>query len=736
MTAAQKTAFGSFHLFSSVLLSREGKGEVMSEKQVFKTTWGGRPLQIEVGQLAKQANGAVLVRYGDTVVLSAAVASKEAKDTDFFPLTINYEEKMYAAGKIPGGFIKREGRPSTEATLTARLIDRPIRPMFAEGFRNEVQVTNIVMSVETDCSPAMAAMLGSSLALSISDIPFDGPIAGVEVGRVNGEYVLNPTVEQAEQTDIELTVAGTKQAINMVESGAKEVSEEDMLGALLFGFDAIKELVAFQEEIVQAVGKEKMEVTLLQVDEVLKKEIFDASYATMKAAVMTEEKLAREDNIEQVKIDIREAYAEKFAGHEDEDHLLKEVKQITEDLEKDVVRELITIDKIRPDGRKLDEIRPLSSEVSLLPRVHGSGLFTRGQTQALSACTLAPLGEHQIIDGLGVEVSKRFIHHYNFPQFSVGSTGRAGSPGRREIGHGALGERALAQVIPSEEEFPYTIRLVAEVLESNGSSSQASICAGTLALMDAGVPIKAPVAGIAMGLVSDGENYTILTDIQGLEDHLGDMDFKVAGTKDGITALQMDIKIQGITEQILTEALTQAKQARMEILEELTSTIAAPREELSQYAPKIEMIQIEPAKIKDVIGKGGDTINGIIDETGVKIDIDQDGKVSIASADAEMIKKAIKIIEDLTKEVKVGEVYLGKVVRIEKFGAFVNLIKGKDGLVHISQLANDRVNKVEDVVKLGDEILVKVTEIDKQGRVNLSRKAMLNEDGSTKNEEK
>lgn len=708
----------------------------MSEKQVFKTTWGGRPLQIEVGQLAKQANGAVLVRYGDTVVLSAAVASKEAKDTDFFPLTINYEEKMYAAGKIPGGFIKREGRPSTEATLTARLIDRPIRPMFAEGFRNEVQVTNIVMSVETDCSPAMAAMLGSSLALSISDIPFDGPIVGVEVGRVNGEYVLNPTVEQAEQTDIELTVAGTKQAINMVESGAKEVSEEDMLGALLFGFDAIKELVAFQEEIVQAVGKEKMEVTLLQVDEVLKKEIFDASYATMKAAVMTEEKLAREENIEQVKLDIREAYAEKFAGHEDEDHLLKEVKQITEDLEKDVVRELITIDKIRPDGRKLDEIRPLSSEVSLLPRVHGSGLFTRGQTQALSACTLAPLGEHQIIDGLGVEVSKRFIHHYNFPQFSVGSTGRAGSPGRREIGHGALGERALAQVIPSEEEFPYTIRLVAEVLESNGSSSQASICAGTLALMDAGVPIKAPVAGIAMGLVSDGENYTILTDIQGLEDHLGDMDFKVAGTKDGITALQMDIKIQGITEQILTEALTQAKQARMEILEELTSTIAAPREELSQYAPKIEMIQIEPAKIKDVIGKGGDTINGIIDETGVKIDIDQDGKVSIASADAEMIKKAIKIIEDLTKEVKVGEVYLGKVVRIEKFGAFINLIKGKDGLVHISQLANDRVNKVEDVVKLGDEILVKVTEIDKQGRVNLSRKAMLNEDGSTKNEAK
>lgn len=724
--------FCGFHLFSSDLLDMEEKEQIMTEKQVFKTTWGGRPLSVEVGQLAKQANGAVLVRYGDTVVLSAAVASKEAKDTDFFPLTINYEEKMYAVGKVPGGFIKREGRPSTAATLTARLIDRPIRPMFADGFRNEVQVTNIVMSVEQDCSPAMAAMLGSSIALSISDVPFNGPIAGVEVGRVDGEYVLNPTVEQAEATDIELTVAGTKKAINMVESGAKEVSEEEMLGALLFGFDAIKELIAFQEEITAAVGKEKMEVKLLQVDAELKNEVFTSYYQTMKTAVMTEEKLAREDEIDKVKDTIKEVYAEKFAGHEEEAQLLKEIKQIAEDLEKDVVRELITIDKIRPDGRKLDEIRALSSEVGLLPRVHGSGLFTRGQTQALSACTLAPLGEHQIIDGLGVEESKRFIHHYNFPQFSVGSTGRAGSPGRREIGHGALGERALAQVIPSEEVFPYTIRLVAEVLESNGSSSQASICAGTLALMDAGVPIKAPVAGIAMGLVSDGENYTILTDIQGLEDHLGDMDFKVAGTKEGITALQMDIKIEGITEQILTEALSQAKKARMEILAELTDTLAAPREELSPYAPKIEMIQIDPAKIKDVIGKGGDTINGIIEETGVKIDIDQDGKVSIASADAEMIKKAIKIIEELTKEVKVGEVYLGKVVRIEKFGAFVNLIKGKDGLVHISQLANERVNKVEDVVKEGQEILVKVTEIDKQGRVNLSRKALLNEDKTEK----
>lgn len=700
-------------------------------KQVFSTTWGGRPLSVEIGQLAKQANGAVLVRYGDTVVLSAVVASKEAKDADFFPLTINYEEKMYAVGKVPGGFIKREGRPSTEATLTARLIDRPIRPMFAEGFRNEVQVTNIVMSVEQDCSPAMAAMLGSSLALSISDIPFDGPIAGVQVGRVNGEYVLNPTIEQQEQSDIDLTVAGTKKAINMVESGAKEVSEEDMLGALLFGFEAIKEMVAFQEEVVSQVGKEKMEVVLLQLDPELKKAIYDANYQTMKTAVLTEEKLAREEEIENVKAMIIAEYEAIAADIEDEEEasqLLKEVKQITEDLEKDVVRELITIDKIRPDGRKLDEIRPLSSEVALLPRVHGSGLFTRGQTQALSACTLAPLGEHQVIDGLGVQESKRFIHHYNFPQFSVGSVGRAGSPGRREIGHGALGERALAQVIPSEQDFPYTIRLVAEVLESNGSSSQASICAGTLALMDAGVPIKAPVAGIAMGLVSDGENYTILTDIQGLEDHLGDMDFKVAGTKDGITALQMDIKIQGITEQILTEALEQAKKARMEILAELTSTISEPRKELSPYAPKIEMIQIDPAKIKDVIGKGGETINNIIEQTGVKIDIDQDGNVSIASSDAEMIAKAIEIIEEITKEVEVGQVYLGKVVRIEKFGAFVNLIKGKDGLVHISQLANERVNKVEDVVKLGDEILVKVTEIDDKGRINLSRKALLNEE--------
>lgn len=703
----------------------------MTEKKVFSMDWGGRPLSVEVGQLAKQANGSVLVRYGDTVVLTAAVASREPKDVDFFPLTVNYEEKMYAAGKVPGGFIKREGRPSEAATLTARLIDRPIRPMFADGFRNDVQITNIVMSVEQDCTPEMSAMLGSSLALCISDIPFNGPIAGVNVGRVNGEYILNPTVEQTALSDIELSVAGTKDAINMVESGAKEVTEEDMLGALMFGHEAIKELVAFQEKVVAEVGKEKMDIQLLQVSEDLEAEIMTAYKDAMVAAIQTEEKLAREVNIDAVKAEIMEVYEAKFADDEDSAKKLKEVRQITEDLEKNEVRRLITKEKIRPDGRQVDEIRPLAGEVGLLPRVHGSGLFTRGQTQALSTVTLAPLGEHQIIDGLGTEESKRFIHHYNFPQFSVGSTGPTRGPGRREIGHGALGERAMAQVIPSEEEFPYMIRVVSEVLESNGSSSQASICGGILALMDAGVPIKAPVAGIAMGLVMDGDDYTILTDIQGLEDHLGDMDFKVAGTEAGITALQMDIKIEGITEQILTEALTQAKKARMEILDVLTATIPEPREELSEYAPKIEMIQIKPEKIKDVIGKGGDTINGIIDETGVKIDIDQDGNVSIASSDAAMIKRAIQIIEELTKEVEVGEVYLGKVVRVEKFGAFVNLIKGKDALVHISQLANERVNKVEDVVKVGDEVLVKVTEIDRQGRVNASRKVMLKEDEAT-----
>lgn len=700
----------------------------MTEKQIFTKEWAGRTLSVEIGQLAKQANGAVLVRYGDTVVLTAAVASKKAKDVDFFPLTVNYDEKMYAVGKIPGGFIKREARPSERATLTARLIDRPIRPMFAEGFRNEVQITNTVMSVEQDCSPEFAAMFGSSLSLAISDIPFNGPIAGVDVGRINGEYVINPTVEQNELSDIHLSVAGTKDAINMVESGAKEVSEEDMLGALLFGHDAIKELVAFQEEIQAAVGKEKMEIQLLQIDAELEAEVNGAYQEKMIAAIQTEEKLAREENIEAVKEEAIEFYEEKYAEHEEAARIKKEVKQIVEDMEKNEVRRLITVDKIRPDGRKIDEIRPLSSETSILPRTHGSGLFTRGQTQALSTATLAPLGEHQIIDGLGLEDSKRFIHHYNFPQYSVGSTGPSRGPGRREIGHGALGERALSQVIPSEEEFPYTIRLVAEVLESNGSSSQASICAGTLALMDAGVPIKAPVAGIAMGLVKNEDNYTVLTDIQGLEDHLGDMDFKVAGTKDGITALQMDIKIDGITQQILEEALTQAKKARLEILEELVSTIAEPRTELSPYAPKIELIKIDPNKIKVVIGRGGDQINAIIEETGVKIDIDQEGNVSIASTDAAMIKRAKTIIEELTREIKVGEIFDGTVKRIEKFGAFVEIVKGKDGLVHISELANERVGKVEDILALGDKVMVKVTEIDNQGRINLSRKALLKKD--------
>lgn len=697
----------------------------MSEKKVFSYNWGGRQLTVEIGQLAKQANGAVLVRYGDTVVLTAAVGTKQAKDTDFFPLTVNYEEKMYAAGKIPGGFIKREGRPSEHATLTARLIDRPIRPMFAEGFRNEVQITNTVMSVDPNCPPEMAAMFGSSLALCISDIPFDGPIAGVDVGRVNGEYVINPTTEQKENSDIELSVAGTATAINMVESSAKEVNEEDMLGALLFGHEEIKKLVAFQEEIVREVGKEKMEVTLLSFDPAIEAQVKDLFSDAMIHAIQTEEKLAREANIEKVKETAIEHFEAVLEENDEKAGLLKQVSQLVDNLEKDEVRRLITEEKVRPDGRKIDEIRPLSSEIDLLPRVHGSGLFTRGQTQALTSATLAPLGEYQVIDGLGIEEGKRFIHHYNFPQFSVGSVGRAGSPGRREIGHGALGERALKQVIPSPEDFPYTIRLVSEVLESNGSSSQASICAGTLALMAAGVPIKAPVAGIAMGLISDGTNYTVLTDIQGLEDHLGDMDFKVAGTKDGITALQMDIKIQGITEQILREALTQAKKARFEILEELTSTIAEPRKELSPYAPKIEMISIHPDKIKVVIGRGGETINSIIDETGVKIDIDQEGHVSIASTDAAMIQRAKEIIEDLTREIEVGQVYEGTVRRIEKFGAFVEIAKGKDGLVHISELAHERVGKVEDVLALGDKVTVKVIEIDGQGRINLSRKALL-----------
>ncbi|KEX79707.1 polynucleotide phosphorylase, partial [Listeria monocytogenes] len=678
----------------------------MSEKQVFSTEWAGKTLSVEVGQLAKQASGAALIRYGDTVVLTAAVGSKKPRPGDFFPLTVNYEEKMYSVGKVPGGFLKREGRPSDRATLTARLIDRPIRPLFAEGFRNEVQITSTVFSVDQDCSPEMAAMLGSSVALVISDIPFEGPIAGVDVGRIDGKYVINPTIEQAEKSDISLTVAGTYDAINMVEAGAKEVSEEAMLEAIMFGHEEIKRLCEFQQQIIAAVGKEKREIELFVSDPELEAEVKAASEGKMKAAIKTEEKKAREAAIEEVKEEILESYKAKELENEAE--ILGEVAHILEMIEKDEMRRLISQDKIRPDGRKVNEIRPLSSEVGMLPRVHGSGLFTRGQTQALSVCTLAPLREHQIIDGLGTEEYKRFMHHYNFPQFSVGETGPRRAPGRREIGHGALGERALQYVIPSEEEFPYTIRLVSEVLESNGSSSQASICGSTLAMLDAGVPIKAPVAGIAMGLVKLGDDYTILSDIQGMEDHFGDMDFKVAGTKDGITALQMDIKIDGLSRQILDEALTQAKEGRLHILEHLTSTISAPREELSAYAPKIITLNIKPEKIKDVIGPGGKQINAIIDETGVKIDIEQDGTVYIASQDQAMNRKAIAIIEDIVREVEVGEVYTGKVRRIEKFGAFVELFKGTDGLVHISELAHERVGKVEDILKLGDEVTVKV----------------------------
>ncbi|SDJ82794.1 polyribonucleotide nucleotidyltransferase [Alkalibacterium thalassium] len=698
----------------------------MSNKQVFKTTIGGRELTAEIGQMAKQANGAVLVRYEDTVVLSTAVGSKKPSSMPFFPLMVVYEEKMYSVGKIPGGFIKREGRPSENATLTARLIDRPLRPMFADGFRNDVQIFNTVMSVNPDNSPEMSAMFGSSLALCISDIPFNGPIAGVTVGRVDGKFIINPTEEETEKSDIELIVAGTKDAINMVESGADQVAEEDMLEALLFGHDAIKELVAFQEEIVAAVGQEKMDVTLLLPDEELKQEIISKYNDQMKEAIQTFDKQERSEKTGALKDQIIEVYEEEYRDSPDLDSIVKDVKTIVDGMEKDEVRRLITEENTRPDGRKVDEIRPLESEAGILPRVHGSGLFTRGQTQALSVATLGPLNEHQIIDGLSSEDSKRFIHHYNFPPYSVGETGPVRGPGRREIGHGALGERALSYIIPNEEDFPYTIRLVAEVLESNGSSSQASISAGTLALMDAGVPIKAPVGGIAMGLVMDGENYTVLTDIQGLEDHLGDMDFKVAGTRKGITALQMDIKIEGITKEILEEALVQAKKARLEIIDNIEEEIPEPRKELSKYAPKIESIKIKPDQIKVVIGKGGETINSIIDETNVKIDIDEEGNVSIYGQDAEGIKRAIELIEELTEEVEIGKVYTGTIKRIEKFGAFVEIIKGTDGLVHVSELSDKYIKDVAKEFSVGDVLDVKVTEIDDRGRVNLSRKAVLN----------
>ncbi|OUQ09214.1 polyribonucleotide nucleotidyltransferase [Erysipelatoclostridium sp. An15] len=696
-------------------------------KQVFSMDFYGKNLSVEVGELAKQANGAVLVRYNDTVILSTVVAGKEPKDVDFFPLTVTYEEKLYSVGKIPGGFLKREGRPSEHGTLTARMIDRPIRPLFADGFRNEVQSINTVLSVDQDATPEMTAMLGASLALCISDIPFNGPIAGVNVGLVDGEFIVNGSPEQLERSLINLEVAGTKDAINMVEADAKEVSEEVMLEALLFGHEKIKELIAFQEKVIEACGKEKIDVPLFELDENLVAEVSERAKEEMVAAVSIPGKLERYDAIDKLIAQVNEEYDNKeYESDEVKANVMKQVDIILHDLEKDEVRRLITEDKVRPDGRKLNEIRPLDSQIDLLPRVHGSALFTRGETQVLSVTTLGAIGEHQKIDGLGLEDQKRFMHHYNFPPYSVGETGRMGAPGRREIGHGALGERALAQVIPSEDEFPYTIRVVSEVLESNGSSSQASICASSMSLMAAGVPIKAPVAGVAMGLVKKGDDYTILTDIQGMEDHLGDMDFKVAGTDKGICALQMDIKIDGITKEILQEALAQAKEARKEIMANMMATISEPRAELSPYAPKVKMIKIDPDQIKSVIGQGGKTINEIIDQSdGVKIDIEQDGTVVIYHHNQEAIDKAVSLIEKIVKKAQVGEVYDGKAVRVEDNYAFINLFEGTDAFLHISDYAYERTKKMGDVIKVGDIVKVKVTKVDDKGKVNVSRKALL-----------
>lgn len=711
------------------------------EKQIFEYSHRGRKIVVEIGELAKQAHGACLVRYNDTAVLSTAVGSDKAMDTDFFPLTVLYQERLYAAGKIPGGFLKREGRPTEHETLVSRLIDRPIRPLFADGFRNEVQVVNMVMCADPDCSPAMAAMLGSSIALCISNIPFEGPIAGVVVGRVNGELVINPTVEELEKSDINLTLAGTKKAINMVEAGAKQVSEDDMLEALMFGHEEIKRLCEFEEEIIKAVGKEKKVVDLFKIPEDLEKAVREFAEPELIPAISTHEKKAREAAIEAVNDKTREHFNELFINNpaftkDDVEKQMIYVNMILEHILAEEVRRLITNDKIRPDGRAIDEIRPLSSRVDIFERTHGSALFTRGQTQSLSTVTLGSLAEFQIIDGVGAEESKRFMLHYNFPQFSVGSTGKYGSPGRREIGHGALGERSLSQVIPSEDEFPYTIRVVSEILESNGSSSQASICAGTLALMAAGVPINAPVAGIAMGLISEDDEcskYTILTDIQGLEDHYGDMDFKVSGTRNGITALQMDIKIKGITKDILKEALAQAKKGRMQILDHMETTIKEVRPTLSPYAPKVKMIRINPEKIRDVIGSGGKVIQEIIEKcNNVKIDIEQDGRVFIMHSDTEWIDKAVKIIENLTRVPEVGKVYPVKVVKIMDFGAFCELWPGCEGLCHISALDAKRVNKVEDVVHEGDEIVVKLLKIDEKGKLVLSRKALLTKEEQPK----
>lgn len=702
----------------------------MAQEKRVEMLLGGRLFQLETGRLAKQANGAVVVRYGDTVVLSTVTASSDPKDLDFFPLTVNYEERLYAVGKIPGGFIKREGRPSEKAILASRLTDRPIRPLFPEGFRNDVQIVNLVMSVDQDCSPEIAAMIGTSAALSISNVPFNGPVGGVIVGRIDGKFIVNPTVDQEEKSDMYVVVAGTRDAIMMVEAEANEVSEEDMLEAIMFGHEEIRKIIDSIDQLVVAAGQPKMEVKLHAVNADVDADVKAYAQDRLVEAVRIAEKHARQEAIDAINAEAVAHFEEVYA---ETPGLLGDVKEVLYDIVKNEVRRLITHDKVRPDGRGLSEIRPISSDVGLLPRTHGSGLFTRGQTQALSICTLGPLGEVQILDGIGLEETKRFMHHYNFPPFSVGEARPLRPPGRREIGHGALGERALLKVIPSEAEFPYTIRLVSEVLESNGSTSQASICASTLAMMDAGVPIKAPVAGVAMGLIKDGEHTSILTDIQGMEDHLGDMDFKVAGTATGVTAIQMDIKIDGIDRNILGDALKQAKEGRMYILDKMLETMTQPRQQLSKYAPKIVSLKINPDKIRDVIGSGGKIINKIIEDTGVKIDIEQDGTVYIASTDEAANAKARSIIEGIVKEVAVGEIYTGTVKRIEKFGCFVEILPNKDGLVHVSQLANERVAKVEDVVNIGDVIVVKVTEIDNMGRINLSRKVLLQADPEASN---
>ena len=710
----------------------------MEAKRIFEMNFRGRNLTVEVGQVAKQADGAVLVRYGDTVILSTVCVSKTANVlSDFFPLMVLYQEKLYSVGKIPGGFIKREGRPTEAATLAARMIDRPMRPLFPDDFRNEVQIVNTVLSVDPDNSPELTAMFASSLATSISSVPFNGPIAGVKVGRVDGEFVINPTIEQQENSDIDLTVAGTEVAINMVEAGAKEVSEEDMLDALMFGHDAVKELVKFEEKIIKEIGKEKMKYEVLEITDELREEITLLAKEPLDTAMRIKDKLEKYAAIDKVKEDVvaKFEYENSTLDKDELNELLTKVKLCLSEVEYEVFRKIVVKEKKRADGRKMTEIRPLSTDIDLLPRTHGSALFTRGETQSLSVVTLGALGEHQIIDGLSPEDQKRFMLHYNFPQFSVGETGRYGAPGRREIGHGALGERALAQVMPSEEEFPYTVRVVSEILESNGSSSQASICAGCMALMAAGVPIKAPVAGIAMGLITDGDDYTILTDIQGMEDHLGDMDFKVAGTKKGICALQMDIKISGITKEILKEALEQARKARMEILKVITKQIKEPRSEVSKYAPKTLTFTIDPAKIKDVIGKGGEMITKIIleasdvdtvtDMNAVKVDIEEDGRVIIYHTNKEIIDKTADMIKNVVKEVEIGKIYTGRVVKvIDELGCFVELWDGCEGLVHISQLSDKRVAKTSDVVSEGDDILVKATGY-KNGKLNLSRKEVL-----------